>query len=76
MSEKPIGDALVEAWNYQHPVGTPVIVIQDDGSQVVSRTSSIAWLLGHGEAVVSYEGKSGGYQLWRVIPKGGLHRLN
>ncbi|MHA2279814.1 MAG: hypothetical protein ACXAC5_02905 [Promethearchaeota archaeon] len=29
-----------------------MIVIRDDGSQVISKTRSIAWTLGHGEAVV------------------------
>ena len=67
-SEQLIGTGLVKAWNSQHPSGTPVIVIQDDGSQVISKTRSIAWMLGHGEAVVSYEGQSGGYALSRVIP--------
>lgn len=66
--EQLIGAGLVEAWNSQHPSGTPVIVIQDDGSQVTSKTRSVAWTLGHGEAVVSYEGRTGGYALSRVIP--------
>lgn len=64
-----VGAGLVDAWNSQHPPGTPVILIQDDGGQVISKTRSIAWILGHGEAVVSYEGRSGGYALSRVIPK-------
>ncbi len=63
-----IGAALAEAWNSQYSPGTPVIVIQDDGSQVTTKTRSIAWTLPHGEAVVSYEGRSGGYSLSRVIP--------
>lgn len=63
-----IGTELAEVWNSQYPVGTPVIVIQDDGSRVKSKTRSAAWTLGHGEAVVSYEGRSGGYLLSRVIP--------
>lgn len=66
--EQLIGAGLVEAWNSQYSSGTPVVVIQDDGSQVISKTRSIAWALGHGEAVVSYEGRSGGYALSRVIP--------
>ncbi len=63
-----LGTGLVEAWNSQYPVGTPVIVVQDDGSHVKSETRSAAWTLEHGEAVVSYKGRSGGYLLSRVIP--------
>ena len=71
-----VGNGLVEAWNSQYPSGTSVIVIQDDGSRVDSKTRSIAWVLGHGEAVVSYEGRSGGYLLSRIIPMAGLELKN
>ncbi len=66
--DRLIGTGLVEAWNSQYPPGTPVIIIQDDGSHVTSKTRSAAWTLGHGEAVVSYEGRTGGYLLSRVVP--------
>lgn len=64
----------VEVWNARYPVGTPVDVTQDDGSVVVSKTRSEAWVLGHSStsrghtAVVMYEGRSGGYLLSRVKP--------
>ena len=66
--EQLIGEAIVDVWNSQHPPGTPVIVIQDDGSEITSKTRTIAWSLDCGEAVVCYEGRSGGYALSRVVP--------
>jgi hypothetical protein len=49
------------------PEGTPVLVRNDDGEIVSTRTRSIAWPLGHGEWVVKLEGfGAGGYLLDRV----------
>ncbi len=52
-----------DEWNAKHPVGTPVLVrpIISDPPAYKSRTRSEAWLLGHGDATVLIEGKSGGY---------------
>lgn len=47
-----------------NPVGTPCDLILDDGKTL--RTRSEAWNLGHGQAVVKVEGKSGGWMLERV----------
>jgi hypothetical protein len=58
----------VELWNRDWPVGSVVDVIRDDGSTLRTRTSSEAWQLGSGEAVVKVEEISGGYQLTRVHP--------
>jgi hypothetical protein len=52
-----------EAWT--HPVGTPVVVTKDDGSEVRTKTRSAPWML-CGTAVILLEGISGGYALCRV----------
>ena len=51
-----------EEWNELYPVGTPVRYhpIIDKAEGIDTRTRSAAWTLGHGEAVVAVEGKSGG----------------
>lgn len=56
-------------WNKKHRIGTPVVVVRDDGSQVLSVTRSDAYLLGHGQAVILLEGFRGCYALDRVAPK-------
>ena len=64
----PVGKAIVDAWNSQHLIGSYVIVVQDDGSQLVTKTRSIAWCLGNGDPVIKYKGRTDGYSLARVIP--------
>lgn len=56
----------LETWNALNPVGSPCVLILDDGTEMPTRTRSIAWELGHGQAVVKVEGKSGGWELERV----------
>lgn len=56
---------LCEQWSTV-PVGTPVVVRRDDGSLFETATRSEPWLLGHGAAVISVEGITGGYMLDRV----------
>lgn len=56
----------LQLWNSMHPVGSPCDLILDDGSMLRTKTRSIAWELGHGQAVVKVEGKSGGWLLERV----------
>lgn len=55
-------------FNAAHPVGTPVRYWpwfrEGDGIESVTRTP--AWLLGHGEAVVSVDGHAGGIALTHV----------
>lgn len=57
-------------WNDRHPSGTLVTLrTSADGSPDVlmeTKTRSEAWLLGHGQAVVLVDGKSGGWALDRV----------
>jgi hypothetical protein len=64
------GQKSADAWNANHPIGTPVQVcpIIGEPPQYRSRTRSGAWLLGHGQPVVMFDGKSGGYALEAVLP--------
>ena len=43
--------------------GQAVALKEDDGSITHTQTRSIAWELGHGEAVIQVDGKRGGYHL-------------
>ncbi|MFB4265360.1 hypothetical protein [Nonomuraea sp. GTA35] len=62
-------DAAV-AWNTAHPVGTPVLAWPGtrDDEPLMTRTRTPAWTLGHGAAVVSVEGRSGGIALTHIQP--------
>ena len=48
------------------PAGTAVKVLLDDGSWWHTKTRSLPWQLGHGQWVVSLEGKAGGYAFDRI----------
>lgn len=61
-------ERAVKEWNQQVPVGAPVDVRRDDGTVLVTRTRSPAWLISD-HASVSVEGISGGYLLERVTPR-------
>jgi hypothetical protein len=61
-------EAMVQEWNELYPPGTPVQLTNDDGEIEETKTRSIAWLLGSGHAVVSVEGRTGGYLLERIRP--------
>jgi len=54
-----------EAWNAIYPPGTPVEVspILLEPPAYKTRTRSAAWIVGSGDALVSIEGKTGGYWL-------------
>lgn len=52
----------VRRWNYYHPEGTRVLLMHHDGSLTEECTRSKAWLAGR-DALVSLEGKTGGYSL-------------
>lgn len=45
-----------------------MLVTLDDGKLWHTKTRSEAWELGHGQAVIALEGRSGGYDLARVRP--------
>jgi hypothetical protein len=59
-------DCVAEAWNDNHPVGTPVEVTHDNGSIEKTQTASEAWVI-H-KAVVKLVGIAGCYSLNRVRP--------
>ncbi|MFF2009137.1 hypothetical protein ACFVWY_08700 [Streptomyces sp. NPDC058195] len=63
-----------DEWNERYPVGTPVIAYPGtrDDEPLDTVTRSRAWTLGHGAAVVSVEGESGGIHLTHVDPIGGV----
>jgi hypothetical protein len=60
--------ALVEEWNQKYPVGTPVVVIRDNGEKFSTRTRGKAELSGAVSPVVRVEGISGCYHLGRITP--------
>ena len=72
-SERPfqrVQKRLVDDW--KHPVGTPVIVHRDDGTELETVTESMPWMLGASSqsightAVISVQGISGGFLLERM----------
>ena len=56
----------LETWNALNPVGSPCIWTDDFGVEHRTVTRSAAWKLGHGQAVVAIEGRSGGQELERI----------
>lgn len=56
--------ALFDSW-IGVPVGTPVVVTKDDGSEFVTKTRSYPWML-CSTPVILVEGITGGYALERV----------
>jgi hypothetical protein len=59
----------VEMWNLLVPVGTAVELTNDNGELEETRTRSPAWMMDCGNAVVKVEGRTGGFLLWRIVPK-------
>ena len=73
--------AQAAKWNSEHPYppGTQVVLSLDLGGEILTKTRSIAWILGEnsrGEGghnvVVLVEGKTGGYSLdcIHLVPQG------
>ena len=52
--------------------GDKVKLLRDDGTFTDHEVRSEPWQLGHGEWVVLVTGITGGYQLTRVVPQGGV----
>jgi hypothetical protein len=69
MKQRAADRRLFESW--KHPIGTPVIVTKDDGSEHLTKTLSNPWLVGDGTPIIKLEGISGGYDLSRVRPVNG-----
>lgn len=62
-----VAEAIAEAWNLNWPTGTPVILIDDSGGRgTQTSTRSKAWSTGS-DVLVLVDGKSGGYDLGRII---------
>ena len=61
--------AAVDAWNAAHPIGTPVVVTLDDGSEIETTTRSRAGLIADRIPVVAVAGKYGNFVLSRVRAK-------
>ena len=57
--------ALVDAWNAAHQVGTMVVVLLDNGERLRTKTTAPASLLGGHTAVAWLENVSGAYRLDR-----------
>ncbi len=58
-----------ETWNTRHPIGTAVrfYPVRGRDEHEVTKTRSVAWTLGHGDAVVAVEGRSGGVAIDHII---------
>lgn len=57
-------------WNRRFPHPIDVTLVLDDRSTLQTKTRGQAWEIADGIAVVCVEGKSGGYRLNRVLPRG------
>lgn len=64
MQRRRRGTKLLLEWT--HPIGTPVVVTRDNGSEWETTTRSEPWFVGDGTPVIKLVGKSGGYALERV----------
>lgn len=62
-------DWAVAVWNKLAPSGTEVELTNDQGELENTVTRSEAWVLCN-EPVVQVKGRTGGYSLWRIKPKG------
>lgn len=63
------GRRRCEEWNKSNPIGTPVILRKDDGTEVDTVTTSEAQMLSGHTAVIWLKGISGCYALDRVRRK-------
>jgi hypothetical protein len=61
-------EMTAEEWNTRFAPGTRVTLTLSDDSKMETRTRSRAWNLGHGVPVVLVDGKTGGWELSRILP--------
>lgn len=63
-----LGREMADAFNAANPIGTPVYAWPRfiDDKPLATHTRSSAWVLGHGEPVVSVEGLRGGISLMHI----------
>lgn len=59
-------EKAAQIWNSQYPIGTEVRVTDDFKDVSITKTRSVAWVLGGHTAVILIEGRTGGYLLDRV----------
>lgn len=57
-------------WNRRFPHPIDVTLILDDRTTLQTKTRGQAWEMDSGISVICVEGKSGGYRLNRVLPRG------
>jgi hypothetical protein len=68
--KRPNQQKLVNDWNTNHPVGTPVTrykLINPLREPVETRTRSAAWIMGGHTAMVMVEGMAGGVMVESVV---------
>lgn len=74
--DKAKGQKQADAWNSAHPIGTRVIAYPSvrpeynaaiaADTRLVTTTRTPAWILGHGEPIVSVHGYAGGISLEHI----------
>lgn len=62
----------VESWNYEHPIGSKVVVTRDNGETLETTVKHEAQLLGGHSPVAWVHGISGCYDIGRITSYGGL----
>ena len=62
-----------EAFNSKVSVGDEVIYIDDLDVEHKTRTRTLAWDIGSGSTLVSIEGKTGGYDVDRIMILHSVH---
>ena len=56
-------------WNNTYPISQPVYLKEDDDSITATQTRSKAWDLLSGSTIIKVYGKTGGYDLSRIIAR-------
>ena len=67
MKPRTYTEKQVKDWNEKHPVGSEVMLRLDSGQFMDTKTRTPAWLSPYGAALVSVEGKIGGWDIGRVL---------
>jgi len=58
--------AQVDEWNKTFPEGSPCFLLKDNGTEILTRTRSSAWLVSGYHPVVLVSRFTGGYSLDRL----------
>lgn len=62
----------VESWNHEHPVGSKVVIVRDNGETLETTVTHEAQLLGGHSPVAWVAGISGCHDIGRITSYGGL----